>query len=154
MNADTNKILDVAADPVRLARYLVRLVRDERVPRAAKLKLLGSGLYAWIDGDLLPDTIERIPGLGYVDDVILLVHGVKCLIAETEPAVAAELWPGDEASFRRVMTAVAWTDDRLYGSVRRGLRWAFEKILGTATAASRAASAAIASDGSGGPKPR
>lgn len=117
-------------DPVRLVRYLARLMKDSRVPKTAKLKVVGAGLYAWVDGDIVPDPIKFVPGLGYVDDVILVVHGVRCLIAETHPNVAVELWPGDHASFKRTMSAVAWVDDQLYGRVRAGVRWMVDKIVG------------------------
>ena len=117
-------------DPVRLTRFLARLLRDPRVPRAAKLKAAGGVFYAWIDSDIIPDPIRFIPGIGYVDDVIVVVHGIKCLIAETEPSVAVELWPGDEASFVRTMKAVAWVDDQLYGRIRRGVRWVVDKAVG------------------------
>ena len=125
-----DKVADYAGDPVNLVRYLVRLIKDDRVPRSAKLKLLGSGLYGWIDGDVVPDDIDSVPGLGYVDDGILLVHGVKCLISETDANVAAELWPGDEASFKRVMTAVKWADDQLFQQVHGWVKAAWNKISG------------------------
>lgn len=126
------KLIDTAGDPLRLVHYLARLLKDPRVPQTAKLKLLGSGLYAWIDGDIIPDEFEKVPGLGYVDDIILLVHGVKCLIAETEPAVAAELWPGDEASFKRVLTAVSWVDKQLFERARGFASKILDKITGGA----------------------
>lgn len=115
-------------DPVRLVQYLVRLLKDDRVPRSAKLKLLGAGVYAWIDGDLLPDGASLIPGLGMVDDIVLVVHGIKCLIAETDTHVATELWPGDEASFARTMTLVARLDDTLFGNVRRAAQSLWSRI--------------------------
>ena len=118
-------------DPARLVQYLFRLLKDERVPKSAKLKLLGSGLYAWIDNDLLPDNGGFIPGLGMVDDVILAVHGIKCLIAETDSKVAVELWPGDEASFERTMTMVAKLDDTLFGNVRRAVTSLYNRITGS-----------------------
>ena len=111
-------------DPARLVQYLFRLLKDNRVPGTAKLKLLGSGLYAWLDGDLLPDAI---PGLGLIDDVILVVHGIRCLISETDARVAVELWPGDEASFARTMTMVARVDDTLFGNVYRAVRSLFSR---------------------------
>lgn len=126
------RIVELAGDPVRLARFLGRLMRDERVPKAAKVKLLGSGLYAWVDGDIVPDPIRLVPGLGYVDDVILLVHGIKCLVAETEAHVAAELWPGDEASFRRVLTAVKWLDNQLFERLRGFVTRVVDRIMGPA----------------------
>lgn len=125
----------VWGDPARLVRYLARLMRDPRVPKTAKLKVVGAGLYLWVDGDLIPDSIRVIPGLGYVDDLILVVHGIKCLVAETDARVAAELWPGDEASFKRVLTALAWLDDQLYGRVRRGFRWVVGRLIGGAAPA-------------------
>ncbi|MCP4601908.1 MAG: hypothetical protein GY847_15575 [Proteobacteria bacterium] len=128
-----SKAKTLAGDPVLLGRYLVRLMQDERVPRQAKLKLLGSGLYTWVEGDIIPDDVQTVPGLGYVDDIILIVHGVKCLVAETDNHVAAELWPGDEASFRRVMTAVAWLDEQMYGRARGWVLKALDKIIGKAT---------------------
>jgi uncharacterized membrane protein YkvA (DUF1232 family) len=121
-------------DPVRLVQYLVRLLQDDRVPRSAKLKLLGSGVYAWIDGDLLPDGAGLIPGLGMVDDIVLVVHGIKCLIAETDRQVAVELWPGDEASFARTMTLVARLDDALFGNVRRAAVSLWNRIRNSSVA--------------------
>ncbi len=135
MNQDTahlptTKQSTAWGDPLRLVHYLARLMTDSRVPTTAKLKVVGAGLYAWVDGDLIPDPIKFVPGLGFVDDIILVVHGIKCLIAETDAAVAVELWPGDEASFKRTMTAVAWLDNQLYGRVRKGFRWVFDKATG------------------------
>lgn len=124
------RIVELAGDPIRLARFLGRLMRDERVPKAAKVKLVGSGLYAWVDGDIVPDPIRLVPGLGYVEDVILLVHGIKCLVAETEAHVAAELWPGDEASFRRVLTALKWLDNQLFERLRGFVTRAVDRIVG------------------------
>ncbi len=132
-----SKVVEIAGDPVRLVHYLARLMKDERVPHTAKLKVAGAGLYTWVEGDILSDTISFVPGLGYVDDIILVVHGIKCLIAETEPRVAAELWPGDEASFKRVMVAVAWLDNHLYEQVRGWVSKAVTTIVGEAPAGQR-----------------
>ncbi len=124
------KLMDIVGDPIHLVHYLVRLLRDPRVPRNAKLKLLGSGLYGWIEGDVIPDDIG-LPGLGGVDDVILIVHGIKCLVAETDAEVAAELWPGDEASFKRVIKAIAWLDNQLFERVAGWVKTALDKISKT-----------------------
>jgi uncharacterized membrane protein YkvA (DUF1232 family) len=131
MSSEAVKKSSAIGDPARLVLYLGRLVRDPRVPRSAKLKLLGAGLYAWVDGDLVPDTISLIPGLGLLDDVVLVVHAVRVLVDEAEPRVARELWPGDASSYERTMTAVCWLDDQLFGRVRRGLGWLVEKLIGT-----------------------
>lgn len=112
-----------------LVRFLGRLLKDSRVPVCAKLKLAGAGLYVWLDGDIVHDQIKLIPGIGYVDDVILVVHGIKCLVSEIHPTVAVELWPGDEASYQRAMTAVLWLDDQLYERSRRLIRKALDKLV-------------------------
>lgn len=117
-------------DPVRLVRYLARLMADRRVPRGAKLKVAAAGLYTWVDGDLVPDPIKMIPGIGYVDDLILVVHGVACLLRETDDEVARELWPGDRVSYARTARAVDWVDEQLYGRVRNGVRRLWEKLVG------------------------
>ncbi|MCC6750680.1 MAG: hypothetical protein IT371_23685 [Deltaproteobacteria bacterium] len=129
------QVLDVARDPVRLARYLGRLVSDPRVPTGAKVGLFGSAVYLWIDGDLISDTLSLIPGLGYVDDLALIVHGVRGLVAAAGPELAVELWPGDEASFRRTMLAVVWIDDQLYGRARALVRALLGRLIGTVPSA-------------------
>ena len=126
------RVADISGDPLRLLRYLLRLLKDERVPNSAKLKLLGSGLYGWLDTDLVLDDIDVVPGLGYVDDIIIIVHGIKCLIAETDKKIAVELWPGDVASFKRVMTAVAWLDDQLFERARNTIQKTLSKLFDSA----------------------
>lgn len=124
-----DRVTDVSGDPIRLLQYLVRLLKDDRVPAEAKMKLFGSGLYGWIDTDLVPDDIDALPGLGYVDDIVLIIHGIKCLIAETDRHVAVELWPGDAASFKRVMVAVAWLDDQLFERVRGTIKNTLSRLF-------------------------
>lgn len=107
------------SDTTRLARYLARLMRDPRVPAGSKAKLLGTAAYVWVDSDLVSDALSLVPGLGYVDDVVLVVHGVTALVRDAGPELAAELWPGDAESFRRTMKAVVWLDGQLYGRLHR-----------------------------------
>lgn len=125
-----SQIVDIARDPVRLVRFLGRLVRDPRVPATAKAGLAGSAVYLWVDGDLISDTLRVVPGLGYVDDLALLVHAVRELVAAAGPEVAAELWPGDERSFRRSMIAVVWLDEQLYGRARALVRALLGRLIG------------------------
>jgi uncharacterized membrane protein YkvA (DUF1232 family) len=96
----------------------------------AKLKIAGAGLYTFIDGDLVPDPIRFVPGLGYVDDIILVVHAIKCTALVAGPFVAADLWTGDRASFVRTMTAVRWLDDQLYQRLRGWARRLVLRIAG------------------------
>ena len=118
-------------DPARLVLYLARLLKDPRVPAGAKLKVAGAGLYAFIDGDLVPDPLRLVPGLGYIDDIILVVHAIRCIAIEAGPFVAADLWPGDPDSFVRTMTAVRWLDDQLYERLRGWVRSLVLRVAGT-----------------------
>lgn len=111
-------VIHVFGDSARLVRYLGRLMSDPRVPFGSKAKLLGAGGYVWLDGDLISDAFSLVPGLGYVDDLVLVIHGVTALVRDAGPELAEELWPGDAESFRRTMTGVVWLDDQLYGRVR------------------------------------
>ena len=51
-------------------------------------------------------------------------------VGRTCVAVAAKLWPGDEASFQRVLTAVKWLDDQLYERLRGWVKRAWNRIVG------------------------
>ncbi len=78
-----------------LGRLLLRVSRDERVPRSAKLVAAGAGAYALSPLDLIPD----IPLLGQLDDLWVLMAAVRHLVRATGRDVLRELWSGDDASF-------------------------------------------------------
>jgi uncharacterized membrane protein YkvA (DUF1232 family) len=59
------------------ARLAWRLVRDPRVPLAAKLILGATAVYLGSPIDVLPDWI---PGLGQADDIVALLAGLNVFI--------------------------------------------------------------------------
>jgi uncharacterized membrane protein YkvA (DUF1232 family) len=64
-----------------------RLVKDPRVNLAPKLVLLGVLAYLVLPTDLVPDFI---PGWGELDDVIVLLLGLKVFLRLCPPEVVRE----------------------------------------------------------------
>jgi uncharacterized membrane protein YkvA (DUF1232 family) len=64
-----------------------RLVKDPRVNLAPKLVLLGVLAYLVLPADLVPDFI---PGWGELDDVIVLLLGLKVFLRLCPPEVVRE----------------------------------------------------------------
>jgi uncharacterized membrane protein YkvA (DUF1232 family) len=68
-------------------KLFLRLVKDPRVNLAPKLVVLGVLAYLVLPTDLVPDFI---PGLGEVDDVIVLLAGLKLFLRLCPPEVVQE----------------------------------------------------------------
>ena len=77
-----------------------RLLRDERVPRRAKVAVALLIAYLVMPFDLVPDFI---PLVGQLDDalIVLLAFGYVARTAGRE--VIEELWPGSERGLRVVL---------------------------------------------------
>lgn len=75
-----------------LAKLLVRLVRDPRVPRNSKI-LVGLTLgYLVTPIDLIPD----IPVIGQTDDLLLIAFTLNRLIAASGDELVLEHWDGSQ----------------------------------------------------------
>ena len=68
-------------------KLFLRLVKDPRVNLAPKLVVLGVLAYVVLPIDLVPDFV---PGLGHVDDVVVLLAGLKLFLRLCPPAVVQE----------------------------------------------------------------
>lgn len=91
-------LLRFARDVIML---IVDLVRDPRVSVQDKVvAALAVGYLAW-SVDVIPD---RIPILGLVDDLSILVVAVRRLIAGAGYAVIYELWRGSDEGLALVLT--------------------------------------------------
>jgi uncharacterized membrane protein YkvA (DUF1232 family) len=64
-----------------------RLVKDSRVPAGAKLLLVGVLGYLILPTDLVPDFF---PGLGQLDDVAVILGGLKLFLRLCPPEVVRE----------------------------------------------------------------
>ena len=83
----------------RLALLVPKLMTDERVPRRTKLALAGLAAYIVSPWDLIPDFI---PGVGQLDDAIVVLLFVDGVLNQVEDSVLLEHWTGEVATLRRV----------------------------------------------------
>lgn len=77
----------------RLAKLLWRLARDPRVPPRSKAFLFLLGGYLVSPIDLVPDFI---PGIGQVDDLVLVAFALDQLLNRVPEHIVREHWDGDE----------------------------------------------------------
>jgi uncharacterized membrane protein YkvA (DUF1232 family) len=68
-------------------RLFHRLVKDSRVPARAKLLLVGVLGYVILPTDLVPDFF---PGLGQLDDIAVILGGLKLFLRLCPPEVVRE----------------------------------------------------------------
>jgi uncharacterized membrane protein YkvA (DUF1232 family) len=68
-------------------------MRDKRVPARQKAILVMMGVYLASPIDIIPDFI---PGLGHVDDLILVAFALDQIINRVPEECVREHWDGDE----------------------------------------------------------
>lgn len=73
---------------VRQARLGWRLMKDGRVPGWVKLIPFGALLYFLSPIDLIPDWV--VPGLGEVDDIVVILLALKMFVNFSPDGVVAE----------------------------------------------------------------
>jgi uncharacterized membrane protein YkvA (DUF1232 family) len=76
----------------RLLKLVWNLARDPRVPARSKALLFMIGGYIASPVDVIPDFI---PGLGQLDDVVLIAFVLDRIINRVPEEVIAEHWTGD-----------------------------------------------------------
>ena len=98
----------------RIALLVPKLLADERVPRRTKLALGGLAIYLASPWDIIPDFI---PGLGQLDDAIVLLLFVDAVLNQVDDAVILEHWTGEVETLRRVQSfshrLSKWTPNEL-----------------------------------------
>lgn len=77
----------------RLLKLLWRLARDRRVPPRTKAILFVLAGYLASPVDVIPDFI---PGLGQVDDLIIIAFGLDQMLNRIPVEIVREHWDGDE----------------------------------------------------------
>jgi uncharacterized membrane protein YkvA (DUF1232 family) len=83
----------------RIALLVPKLLSDERVPRRTKLALAGLAVYLASPWDIIPDFI---PGLGQLDDAVVLLLFVDAVLNQVDDSVILEHWTGEVETLRRV----------------------------------------------------
>ncbi|MDP8961225.1 MAG: DUF1232 domain-containing protein [Actinomycetota bacterium] len=79
-----------------VARLLVDLTRDQRVPLRAKLVASLLAVYLFNPLDLVPDVL---PGAGQVDDLALALVALRHLCRSAGYDVLHDLWRGSDDGF-------------------------------------------------------
>jgi uncharacterized membrane protein YkvA (DUF1232 family) len=100
-------LLGRLSDAREIARFLPdcivlfkRLLRDDRVPRQAKIVLGLLVPYLLMPFDLVPDFI---PIAGQLDDAALVAVAIAYVARRSGREVVTELWPGSDAGLRVVL---------------------------------------------------
>ena len=95
---------DALVELVRLAPACLALLRDvmrdTTVPRRAKIAPALALVYLAIPIDLIPDFI---PGLGQLDDVLVVAWAIRHLVAAAGRARVAAHWKGDPDTLDRIL---------------------------------------------------
>ncbi len=79
-----------------VGQLLADVARDPRVARRAKLVAAAIGLYLLSPVDLIRDSVLQV---GYVDDLALLMWGLRYLLRAAGYDLLHELWQGSEDGF-------------------------------------------------------
>jgi uncharacterized membrane protein YkvA (DUF1232 family) len=83
-----------------LGRLLRSLSGDPRVPWHAKAIAAGAAVYVASPIDLVPDLL---PGVGGIDDLVVVLFAVRRLVAAAGYDVVREHWAGTDAGVCRLM---------------------------------------------------
>jgi uncharacterized membrane protein YkvA (DUF1232 family) len=106
-----------------LARLVLGLAADPKVPGATKLTLAAAAAYLASPVDLLPDFI---PFVGYLDDVILVAILLDGLLNHVDRAVLLTHWPGDPGTLEKAAAiarrVAAWVPRRIKARIFGGPR--------------------------------
>lgn len=103
----------------RFGKLLYRLLNDARVSLLDKVIFGAALVYLFVPVDLVPDWL---PGLGQMDDLLVVLFTLDRLLHRTDEAVLAEHWEGDAASLAALVDLLERTAGVLPGWARTLLR--------------------------------
>ncbi len=107
----------------QLAKLVVRLSRDPRIPVRVKRVAVALAVYAVFPVDLVPDFI---PVVGLVDDLLAVVVALAVLIESAPEEVIAEHWDGEPEALRRILLGVGLVIDFM----PKRVRWVIRRLVG------------------------
>lgn len=104
----------ILADAGNIVRLSAGLAKDPRVPTRNKMIFAGVAGYFLVPNDLVPDWL---PGIGRLDDVIMLCIAVDAMLNHVPEEVLSDYWQGDPALLEKirsgVQTATEFVPDKL-----------------------------------------
>ena len=103
-----------------LTVLLIRLLRDDRVPRMPKLIALVGVAYVLSPIDLLPALL--LGPLGLVDDLLVVSAALSRLLNHVHPDVVRAAWPGQGDALETLQRVTDWSEGLFRGRLRGTLR--------------------------------
>ncbi len=94
----------IVHDVQNIGRLAMSLAKDSRVPRRNKLIFAGVAAYLVMPVDLIPDWL---PGIGRLDDLIMLCVAVDSMLNHVPKSVLDEYWEGDQALLDTIRSLVS-----------------------------------------------
>lgn len=94
----------VTQDAQNIVRLTRGLAKDPRVPKRNKLIFAGVAAYVVMPVDLIPDWL---PGIGRLDDIIMVCVAVDSMLNHTPKAVLDDYWQGDQAVLDSIRSVVS-----------------------------------------------
>lgn len=110
-------LLEGALALPNLAKLLVRLIRDSRVPIRSKALMVGTLGYLITPLDLIPD----IPVIGQTDDLLLIAYSLNHLIKAAGRDVIVEHWDGSQDVLTLIENLVGLGTNLMPSRVRKVL---------------------------------
>jgi len=98
---------------------VTRLLKDGRVPTRSKAVLGLVLAYLVMPFDIIPDFI---PGLGVLDDFVIVVYALHRILAETPQEIVAEHWSGKTDLLKVIQESLAAIDEVVNKNLIRRLR--------------------------------
>lgn len=97
-----------------LGKLFWKLARDPRVPTKNKILFGAVAAYLVVPFDVIPDWI---PGLGQLDDLVLIVVALDVMINRVPEKIITEHWEGDREVLNSIKkgleTATRFVPDRV-----------------------------------------
>lgn len=111
--------IEVALAIPNTVKLLARLVRDPRVPVRVKALAGAVCMYVVSPIDIVP---ELIPGIGSLDDILLIALAVDRVMSSVDAEVLESAWDGSEDGLDLVRALSVWGADIVRYLVRRNPR--------------------------------
>lgn len=112
---DRDWVRSLVADIPNFGKLLWGLARDPRVSKADKAIVVGVLIYAALPADVIPDWI---PGLGEVEDLLLVGLALSRLLGNAGDEVLLDHWDGDADTLETLLDALESATEFLPGPIR------------------------------------
>lgn len=109
-------VADAASTLPNMAKLLVRLLRDPRVPRRTKLVLGAAVAYIASPVDVIPDFV---PVVGLADDLLLMAFAIHHMVEVAGEDVVLEHWDGSRDLLELVRSVLDVASDFVPARIRR-----------------------------------